>query len=146
VVGVQERGMLTAATSSQRLLVAMAAPTNQALFEAHHFGAGGLVVVVVEPFDDLECPAALQDIPAHDMVPERRRLFSVTGGSQPLRALLEQEISPPDQLVEGVEMTAGSFDVFQCLRRFADRVDGVRLTARIVDGYYTSGGTQERAR
>ena len=76
----------------------MAAASDEDRFEVDHFGAGGVVVVVVEAFDDLERPAAFEDVATDEIAPQRRGVSVSAGCGEGERALLEQEIGASDEL------------------------------------------------
>jgi hypothetical protein len=111
--------------------VRVATTADEGVFEMDHLDSRRVVVVVVEAFDDLERPTALEDVTADDIAPQRCRLAPAARGGEADRALFEQEISAADELVERVEMTTSSFHVFQCFGGLADRVDR-RVVARRV--------------
>jgi hypothetical protein len=111
------------ATFPELFLVSVAAAPDEDCFDADHLGAGGVVVVVVEAFNDLERSAALEYVATHEIAPKRRGVAVSARCGEAERALLEQEIGASDELVERVEMTPGPFDILQGLGRLSDRVD-----------------------
>ena len=57
----------------------MAAASDARVLEVCYLGTGNVVIVVVEPLDDLEGPAALEHIATDQAPPERRGFVSVPG-------------------------------------------------------------------
>ena len=57
----------------------MAAASDARLLEVCDLGTGNVVVVVVEPLDDLERPAALEHIATDQAPPQRRGFVSAPG-------------------------------------------------------------------
>ena len=78
----------------------MAAASDARLLEVCYLGTGNVVVIVVEPLDDLEGPAALEHIAADEAPPQRRGFVSVPGLGKPDRALLEEHVGAADQLMK----------------------------------------------
>jgi hypothetical protein len=124
---VVNRWVRSTSSLSQDLLVGVAVARYKTVFDAQHFGADGLVVVVVEPFDNLKGPPTFENVTADNVLPQRVSLLAVSTIGQQQRALLEEKIGPPYQLMKRIQMTAGSLDILECLCRLAHRVNGPRL-------------------
>src|SRR5437660_44647 len=116
--------MLEASVLSHGLFVGVPATVHEVLLELEHFGTRGVVVVVVEPLDDLEGPSPLEHVATDDIAPERHGFLAVTELRESPGALLEEMVGAADELVERIEVTARSLDVLQPLGGLADRVDG----------------------
>jgi hypothetical protein len=114
----------------------VAAASDKTLFDSQNFGAGGIVILVIEPFDDLKSPSPFENVATDNVLPQRVGFFVVSAFGQPQRALLEEKVSPPDQLMKSIQMTAGSFHVFECLPRFADRVNGLQIDTSVVSSHF----------
>jgi hypothetical protein len=81
-VAAQKRWVLRPAPIPHSLLTSVTTTAHQTLLEAQDLGADGLVVVVVEPLDDLEGPAALKHVPADNVAPQRAGLVAITSLGQ----------------------------------------------------------------
>ena len=113
----------------EHVAAAILIPVLQGAESAPH----SVVVQVVELVDDLERPAPIEDIAPHHVALERRCLLGLAGRRQHLCRLTEEQVRPPDQLMEAVEVPSGSLDVLERLGRLAHRLDDAgRLVGRNV--------------
>jgi hypothetical protein len=87
---------------SQDLLVGVAVAGYKTMFDSQHFGSDGLVVVVVEPFDNLKSPPTFENVTADNVLPQRVGLLAVSTIGQQQRTLLEEKIGPPYQLMKRI--------------------------------------------
>jgi hypothetical protein len=109
--------------------VGVAATSDASLLEVCNLGTGNVVVVVVEPLDDLEGPAALEHVATDEAPPQQRGFVSVPGLGKTDRAVLEGHVGAADQLMKGVEVTACGLDVLEGLGGLPDGIDGCLIAA-----------------
>ena len=93
-LGTQVRSTLRPATFPEFLLVGVPAARDEGCFESSQLGPGGVVIVVIEAFDDLERPATLEHVATYQIAPERCGFGVPTGRGEAEGALLEQKIGP----------------------------------------------------
>ncbi len=107
-----------------RLLDVAAAP-HERVADGALVGAEHGHVAVVELLDDLERPAAGQDVAPEQLALERAGQLVRPARAQVLEHLVELEVRRADELVERVEVAAGALERLERLAHLPRRRDGV---------------------
>lgn len=126
-VGGRWPGLVSGATGAAPLLLELrlehvATPTHLLALEAADLVEHRAVVEAVELLDDLERPAPVEDVATDDLLAHSRRVARVTAPIELIGRIPEEQVSAPDELVEGVQVASCSFDVLEGLGRLADRL------------------------
>src|SRR6476661_4210732 len=87
-------------------------------------GLEGVVVAVVVLLDDLEAPAPVEHVPAHEVAFEAVGEVGVAGLAQLLDGLPEGEVRRAAEAVEGVQVAARVLDRLERLGELAQGLDG----------------------
>lgn len=101
-------------------LVEVSAPVDEFAADLAFDAPELRVVALVVFLDDLESPAAGQDVAAHQLGGQLLGEVDVPGLAQHVHGRTEREIGAAGELVEAVEVSAGTFGGLQRLGQFSD--------------------------